>query len=96
MEPAGRRAVAPLKSKAIGMPELDYRGYHLAPDAYGAGWRVRIYAPGDRAPMLEAPTTPEVDGQEQVLQEARLVVDRNIRANAELSRPARRTWWGWN
>jgi hypothetical protein len=83
------------------MQTLDHHGYRLHIDTFGSGWRVRIYAPGDNAPMLDAPTTDHEDGQTDVVHEAQEVVDRNIRATAELlsaaplaSRFGRR-WLDW-
>jgi hypothetical protein len=77
------------------MSDHDHHGYRLSAETFGAGWRVRIYGPGDNAPMLQMPATDDRGGQQWVIGEARSVVDRNIQDNAVLSRElVKRPWWG--
>jgi hypothetical protein len=77
------------------MSEHEHHGYRLSVETFGSGWRVRIYGPGDNAPMLQMPATDERDGRHHVIGEAREIVDRNIQDIRAMSgEPAtKRHWW---
>jgi len=77
------------------MSEYDHHGYRLSVETFGAGWRVRIYGPGDDAPMLQMPATDERDGRQRIIEEAQAIVDRNIQDIELMSREfsTKRNWW---
>ena len=80
--------------------QIEHRGFSIDVHQYGPGWRVRIYPPGDAAPMLEIPETQLGNGRDQVIREAQAIVDRRIAifpsratAIAPVPRPAPARRW---
>jgi|HubBroStandDraft_2_1064218.scaffolds.fasta_scaffold2231166_2 hypothetical protein len=61
--------------------DLDYRGYRLAVRAQGPGWRVTIYAPGSVFGEEEISQTSDSAGREQVIADARRIVDRLLHSD---------------
>lgn len=57
--------------------DIDHRGFRLDVSEFGAGWRVRISTP-THARLLEIPETRRRNGRDQVIREARSIVDRRI------------------
>jgi hypothetical protein len=55
--------------------DIHYRGYHLVVSPVGKGWRAMIYAPGSRSALPESPTTLEKSLKEEIVAEARKIVD---------------------
>jgi len=56
---------------------IEHRGFRIHVAENGSGWRVRICTPVN-APMLEIPETQRRNGRDQVIREARAIVDRRI------------------
>ena len=60
------------------MPEeIEYRGFRLQVTEHGRGWRARILTPAN-TPMMEIPETDHPKGRNQIIREARAIVDRRI------------------
>jgi hypothetical protein len=66
---------------------IDHRGFHLDVSQFGGGWRVLISTP-NRSRMLEIPETTRRNGRDQVILEARLIVDRRIAILPSKASPA--------
>jgi hypothetical protein len=56
--------------------ELNYKGYRMQVSPQGPGWKVIIYAPGAMLALDEIPYTRDPPGRDQVIEEAREIVDR--------------------
>ena len=86
------------------MPDesLDYRDHRLDLYRSGPGWRVCIYAPEDKWSLQTIPFSRRQDGRDDVLREARTVVDRRLRsasppraANPSPAIPVPAARWRW-
>jgi hypothetical protein len=56
--------------------ELSYKEYRLQVSPQGPGWKVIIYPPGAMLAINEIPYTRSPAGHDQVIEEAREIVDR--------------------
>lgn len=54
---------------------IDYKGYRVCIGPVGKGWRARIYAPGSDSALAESPTNLEKSGREEIVAEAKRIVD---------------------
>lgn len=58
--------------------KTDYRGYHFLLSSAGKGWRVMIYAEGSRSAMPESPIELETFPKEEIVAEAKRIVDARL------------------
>jgi hypothetical protein len=65
-----------LGRREVGAEELNYKGYRLQVSPQGPGWKVIIYAPGAMLGLDEIPYIRDPAGRDQVIEEAREIVDR--------------------
>jgi len=58
---------------------IEYRGYRLEVGRVGKGWRVSIYLPGSTCALPDSPTNLEKCSRDEIVGEARRIIDSRIR-----------------
>ena len=57
-------------------PTVWYKGYRIEVGQVGKGWRASIFSPGATRPLANSPTNLEKSGQQEIVAEAKRIVDR--------------------
>ena len=60
---------------------IEYKGFRLMPSRVGKGWRVEIFAEGSSSALPESPFILEKCSQEEIITEAKKIVDANTTNN---------------
>ena len=54
---------------------IDYRGYRLAVEPVGKGWRALIFSSGSTSAWPNSPTNLEKSRKEEIVAEAKRIID---------------------
>ena len=60
------------------MTVVDYEGYRIEVCPVGKGWRASIFSPGSINPWPNSPVNLEKSSMEQIVAEAKRVIDARI------------------
>jgi hypothetical protein len=66
------------RDKAKNMTTIQYKGYRIEVTPVGKGWRASIYAPSSNAPWPSSPTNLEKSGEEEIVAEAKRIIDERL------------------
>jgi hypothetical protein len=74
-QPLGLAEMKQVNKPDAALEVIKYRGYNLVPSQVGQGWRVAIFPVGSSNALPESPCSLEKCTQEDVLADARKIVD---------------------
>jgi hypothetical protein len=57
------------------MMAIDYKGYRIEVSPVGKGWRASIFSPGSTSPWLNSPANLEKSSQEEIVAEAKRIIE---------------------
>jgi hypothetical protein len=60
------------------MAVTQYKGYRIESSPVGKGWRASIYPPGSRSPWANSPTNLEKCGEDEIVAEAKHIIDERL------------------
>jgi hypothetical protein len=66
------------RDEAERMKVIHYKGFQIEVSPVGKGWRASIYAPSSNAPWPSSPTNLEKSGEEEIVAEAKRIIDERL------------------
>jgi hypothetical protein len=58
------------------MTVIEYKSYRIEVSAVGKGWRASIYSPDSTSPLPDSPTNLEKSQMDEIVAEAKSIIDR--------------------
>src|SRR5262245_1518457 len=68
------------------MTIVEYKGFRIEVSPVGRGWRAAIFAPGSTRAMADSPSNLEKSRSEEIVAEAKRIIDATRRVGKESSR----------